>query len=94
MINKLAKKMPSITGVLIVALVLSSCKQGILQGNSDLPATLINTTPKTRAELNQLVSQALLGLDVTLADDALTKTSLLIIERTKQRTVNNDRIMG
>lgn len=41
-----------------------------------------------------MVAAALHGADVALADDALTKSSLLIIEPTVHRDVQNNRIMG
>lgn len=92
--NSRFRKNLCIVGVFISVLIFSACKQDVLQGDSDLPATLTDTTSTTRSELNQIVSQALFGVEVNLADDALTKTSLLIIERSNQRTVNNDRILG
>lgn len=94
MIETPGKKTFYIAGIFVLALICSSCKQGVLQNDSDLPATLVDTTAQTRSELNQVVSLALLGVDVTLADDALTKTSLLVIERRKPQNISSDRIMG
>jgi hypothetical protein len=51
-----------------------------LQAN-DLPAVVDSPTPASRAELVSVISKALNGLEVTLADDALTNSSTLIIER-------------
>ena len=47
----------------------------------DAPAIIVKPTPASRAELAQAVSSELNGAPVTLADDALTRDSLLIIER-------------
>jgi hypothetical protein len=51
----------------------------------DLPALITNPTPATHAELARLVSHALNDASVTIADDALTRDSMLIIERTLRR---------
>jgi hypothetical protein len=46
---------------------------------------LTNPTTKSRAELLQAVREALRGAPVTLAADALTRESTLIVERTRRR---------
>ncbi len=51
----------------------------------DLPALITHPTPEGRAELVRVLSRALNGAPVTIADDALTKDSTLIIERTLRR---------
>jgi hypothetical protein len=43
------------------------------------PALIIHTSAASRAELERAVSQALGGAPVRLADDALTRDSLLIV---------------
>jgi len=61
-------------------------------------AVLTNPTAETRAELTQVVSAALGGAGVTLADDALTHESELIIERVRPRDAHglllNGRVLG
>jgi hypothetical protein len=49
------------------------------------PAVLIDPTPKTRTELNRVVSEALNGTPVRLAADALTHESVLIVDRVRPR---------
>lgn len=61
---------------------------------SDEPAVITAPTPASREELARVVSSALHGAPVTLADDALTKESLLIIERTRIRDPDGVRIDG
>lgn len=90
----MVKKIICRSSVLLFVFLLSSCKQEILHGASDFPAILINTTPQSQIELNQIVSKALNGVPVTLADDALTQTSVLIIERARQPDFNNNRVLG
>lgn len=45
------------------------------------PAVIASPTAETRAELARVVSSAMNGQRVTLADDALTRDSVLAIER-------------
>ena len=61
-----------------VFLTLAACKTGTVR--ADMPAYLVDPTPESRAELQRVVSDALNGRAVTIADDALTNDSLLIIE--------------
>ena len=49
------------------------------------PAVITNPSARSRAELVHLVSAALNGPPVTLADDSLTRDSTLIIERVQPR---------
>ncbi len=65
----------SIFGVL---LALCACKTDAVR--AEAPAHVVDPTPESHAELQQVVSNALGGRSVTIADDALTKGSMLIIE--------------
>jgi hypothetical protein len=58
------------------------------------PALLKDPDAATRAELRRVVSAALGGVDVTLSDQALTDTSLLVIERRRHVDPAGRRIMG
>jgi len=60
----------------------------------DVPAVLTHPTAETRAELAQVVSQALGGAPVTLADDALTADSTLIVDRTTRRDAQGRPLQG
>ncbi len=72
------------TAAITFALVaLSACKTATTQ--EDVPALIAEPTPESRAELMRVVSKALNGALVTLADDALTQNSQLIIERNEPR---------
>ncbi len=57
---------------------ITACKTEAVR--TDVPAYLVDPTPVSRAELRQAVSNSLGGRAVTIADDALTKGSMLIIE--------------
>jgi hypothetical protein len=50
----------------------------------DVPAVIVHPTAESRAALAQAVSSALHGAPVTLADDALTDASTLVIERARR----------
>ena len=59
----------------------------------DKPARITDPTDDSRAALQQVVNAAL-NTDVTLADDALTKSSLLIIERVMPRSMEGSPAQG
>ncbi len=61
-----------------VFLALAACRTGAVR--AEVPARVVDPTPESRAELQHVVSSTLGGRAVTIADDALTKDSLLIIE--------------
>lgn len=54
---------------------------------ADVPAVIDPPDVASRAELREAVSTLLGGRSVLLADDALTKTSLLILERPRRRSI-------
>jgi hypothetical protein len=45
------------------------------------PAIIAAPTPQSRAEIERVVSAAMNGQPVTIADDALTRESVLVIQR-------------
>jgi hypothetical protein len=60
----------------------------------DVPALLTHPTNESRAELARVVSEALHETPVTLADDALTTSDALVVERTARRDAQGRRIDG
>lgn len=60
------------------ALATAGCGSLAAQGS---PGVIASPTTATRAELARVVSSAMNGQPVTLADDALTRDSTLTIER-------------
>ena len=60
----------------------------------DVAAVLVDPTPQTRAQLAMAVNEMLGVSSVTLADDALTRSSVLLIERSPARDVDGVRIAG
>jgi hypothetical protein len=65
------------------ALALAAC--AARSAPHDVPAVLTHPSAASRAELVRVVSRALNGAPVTLADDALTRDSTLIVERATHR---------
>ena len=60
----------------------------------DMPAVIADPTPQSHAELLQVLTKALNGAPVTIADDALTQNSVLIIERQSPRDLENRPLKG
>ena len=85
-------RLAEIVGSIVVAATLSACKAD--PGPPETPARIVDPTEESRAELNLIVTHALNGADVMLASDALTKSSVLIIEPKVYRDAQGNRISG
>jgi len=85
--NRLGKS----TFVTGMALVLSGCHT--MATDQDRPARIVNPDDTSRAALQNTVNTAL-RTNVVIADDALTESSVLIIERTPPRTMQNPNPQG
>ena len=72
-------------------LVLAGCQT--VGSNDDVPAFVTNPTAASRAALQRAVND-LLNMEVTIAADALTSSSLLIIERNPPRGMQNQVATG
>ena len=75
-----------------VILILSGCAAPSVQ--DAVPAFLLAPTAESRDELVRVVSEALDRTHVALADDALTRDSLLVIERRPLLDARGRRVMG
>lgn len=64
-----------------------------LAGGEDMSARITNPTEHSRAALQNAVNDAL-NTDVALADDALTNSSLLTIERRPPRSMQSPPAQG
>jgi hypothetical protein len=64
-------------------LAVTACRTAHAQ--KELPAVIVNPTTESRAALSRAVSKAFGGAPVTLADDALTAGSDLVVERDRLR---------
>ena len=60
----------------------------------DVPAVITSPTPESHAELVRVVSGALHGASITIADDALTRDGVLIIERARARGADGGSLTG
>ena len=81
-----------IVGSIVAAAMLPACSTD--PSAAEPLARIIDPTSESRAELKRIVSRALNGLDVMLADDALTQSSLLIIEPKTYRDAQGNPING
>jgi len=77
---------------LLAAHLLSTCASGFAQ--PEVAAVIDRPTEQSRAELARAVSEALNGAPVTLADDALTRDSRLIIEKARPRDASGVPLSG
>lgn len=84
--------MKTITCLLLSALLLTACKHTAT--GHDVPARLSAPTAESRAELRAAVASALNSEDVLLADDALTRSSVLIIDRNPRGRIGQQPING
>ena len=71
-------KLKTIAAVILFVIGLAGCQT--LVATDDLPAWITNPDGASRAALQAAVNEAL-NTDVALADDALTDSSILTIER-------------
>ena len=72
-------------------LLMSACAT---TARPDTPAVLVEPDAATHAEIVKVVSGALHVESVTIADDALTHESLLVIERHPARDATGQRLSG
>ncbi|ABS27177.1 conserved hypothetical protein [Anaeromyxobacter sp. Fw109-5] len=63
-------------------------------GPRDVPAVIVEPTDASRAALAAAVSAALHGMQVMLADDALTRSSTLVVERARLRDASGLPVAG
>lgn len=78
---------------LIVGLIMSLTGCQTLATDDDVAARITNPTDDTRAALQEAVNDAL-DTDVMLANDALTDSSVLTIERNPPRSMENLNAQG
>ncbi len=71
---------------------LAGCRR--IPAQTEAPAVITNPTRESRASLVRAVSNAVHGVPVTIADDALTKTDTLIIEHLSPRGPDGSPIDG
>ncbi|MBB3059642.1 hypothetical protein [Microbulbifer rhizosphaerae] len=73
--------------------LLVACNSQPARGG-EKPALIAGATLESRAELQRLVSEALHGAPVTLAEDAFTRESTLIIERNPPQNLQQRPLQG
>ena len=71
---------------------LAACSTSAIQ--ADVPALLTNASEDTQLEIEQSVSAALDGAKITIAADALTRSSILTIEQGMHRDIERPAELG
>ncbi len=82
---------PALAAALSAALLASACRTA--PPRPERPAVIVDPTPRSRAALGAAVSAAV-GAPVTLADDALTGSSALVIEPAHPRDASGLPLQG
>lgn len=77
---------------LAVLLLMAACNSAPIQ--PDIPAVIVEPDDTSREELRQVISTALNGAEVTLADDALTLESSLSIEHPQHQGIEQQPLRG
>jgi len=78
--------------VIYPAIVLTACNSTSIKiTTQDVPARIIAVNKSSRTELQRIVSTALNIPSVLLANDALTKTNILIIEQKRRFGLNTNK---
>jgi hypothetical protein len=82
------KRFPTLAACVVT---IAACKQVVPDANQ--PAVIVDPDDSSRAALQAAVNEEL-GTDVLLADDALTDTSILIVERKMPRAITGSPAQG
>ena len=79
-----------------LATVVAAASQsvGSKDATGDVPALLIDPTAATTAELRGVIETVMPGRRILLADDALTKSSLLIVDRRRPQRLEGSLAAG
>ena len=72
----------------LVLTVLSGCQTNMYA--SDRYAVLVDVTPAVHATIESAISAALPGMQITVAPDALSQTSLLTLERPVRQRLDGE----
>jgi len=74
------------------ALLLTGCQT--MGADVDVPALITEPNDASRAALQAAIAASFGGLYVPLADDALTESSVLLIERSPRGSLDNNQATG
>ncbi len=83
---------PASAAIVAATLTLSGCVLRVAP--PDVPAVLTNPTGRRHAELAEVVSRAMNGGPVTIADSALTSDDVLIVDRVVRRDARGVELNG
>jgi hypothetical protein len=77
---------------IVCSLLVVACSSA--PASSEQAAVIVTPTAASRAELQAVINKAFNGQSASLADDALTKDSVLLIERQQHRDANGVQLQG
>lgn len=83
--------MRSASVIVVVCFLTTACAS---MAQDDVPAVIVDSNERGRAELVRVVGEALGNPDVLIAEDALTRESSLSIERKPARDATGQRLSG
>jgi len=81
-----------INTLMTVILLLSGCRT--ITANDDQPALIVEPSDASRAALRETLSSIFGGEEITLADDALTDSSILTLEISPSKLADSDAALG
>jgi len=76
---------------LLVAVVVASCRAAVRE---EVPAVLVEPTPSADAEIVAAIATALGAVPVSVAPDALTRSSLLTLEHREPERIPDRALTG
>lgn len=85
--------MRRISGTLAIAACAGACSAPGIQ-QPDTPAVRTSLTAASKTEIEQVISAASGGVAVTIAENALTTSSMLVIERGLDRRIDRPPELG
>ena len=86
------KKLIILAACFLVSAFLAGCPA--VNENSDTYALISEPTQASREALKRTLSELFAGLEINLADDALTQSSLLVIQQNPQKKLDSQPALG
>ena len=88
----MTKKSTVLATCLLAPLLLAACTAA--NENSETPALIVEPTQASRAALRRTLAGLFAGLEVNVAADALTRSSLLVLQHSPQQKIDSQPALG
>jgi uncharacterized lipoprotein YbaY len=85
-------KLLNLSTQMAALLLLAGCQT--INANDDQPAVVVQPSDASRAALKQALSTIFGGEKITLADDALTRSSMLTLENNPPESADSEAALG